>query len=77
MTSGTSIEVRGQMTSFRGRGHCLEPFDASITIDEVSDTVQSGVIKYGDATVGLEAVPVGEHAVRPENVMSWLYVFVK
>jgi hypothetical protein len=77
MTSDTTIEVRGQMTSFKGRGHCLEPFEARITIDESQDAVRSGEIKYGDARVGLGSVPIGARGTEPENVTSWFYIFVK
>jgi hypothetical protein len=77
MISNTTIEVRGQMTSFKGRGHCVEPFESRITIAETDDVILSGEIEYGDASVGLGAIPMREGAIRPESVASWLYVFVK
>jgi hypothetical protein len=77
MTSDLTIEVRGQMTSFKGRGHCIEPFEATVTIDEVQDTIRSAEMKYGDATVGLGAIPFGQSGTRPESVTAWLYVFTK
>lgn len=69
-----TVEVRGQMSAFKGkRGFSVEPFEAIITLDETRTLVESAVIRYGDAERGIGAVEQGEPPINPRSVTFWLY----
>lgn len=75
--SPRTLEVRGQMTSFKDRGHCVEPFEATVTVGVVDDVIESATLKYGDALTGFGAVEYGKGRTDPTRVTAWLYVFEK
>jgi hypothetical protein len=76
-TAANTLELRGQMTSFKDRGHCVEPFEAYVSIADQHEEIESATIKYGDASSGLGAVEFGKGRVDPERVSAWLFVFQK
>ena len=76
-TSANTLEVQGQMTSFKGRGHSVEPFEAKVSIAEERDEIEAATIKYGDAHTGFGAVEYGHGRADPDRVTAWLYVFEK
>lgn len=74
---GSTIELRGQMASFKGKGNCIEPLEVIVTLDDEGTRIDSLVLRYGDADRGIWAVPFSARGIDPRSVETWLYEFRK